>query len=155
MVGTDQRLWLVIDYYLEKAKVVADVLNRKSFVMLAHIRTAYVPLLLDMKALGLNLDSDGYRALLASFVVRPSLVDQIREKQMQDEELVKEVNNIMSGEVGENFSISQDDILTMKGRICVPDVEDLRKIIMEEAHCSAYAMHPGSTKIYWTIKENY
>ena len=26
---------------------------------------------------------------------------------------------------------------------------------MEEAHCSANAMHPGSTKIYHTIRENY
>ena len=26
---------------------------------------------------------------------------------------------------------------------------------MEEAHCSAYVMHPGSTKMYRTIKENY
>ena len=43
----------------------------------------------------------------------------------------------------------------MKGRVCVPDAEDLRRLIMEEAHYSAYAMHPGSTKIYWTIKENY
>ena len=61
---------------------------------------------------------------------------------MQDEELAKEVNKIMSGEVEENFCISQDGMLTMKGRVCVPDVEDLRKMIMEEAHCSAYAMHP-------------
>ena len=61
----------------------------------------------------------------------------------------------MNGEIGENFSISLDGVLTMKGRVCVPDVEDLRKLIMEEAHCSAYAMHPGSTKKYWTIKENY
>ena len=26
---------------------------------------------------------------------------------------------------------------------------------MEKAHCSMYAMHPGSTKMYHTIKENY
>ena len=26
---------------------------------------------------------------------------------------------------------------------------------MEEAHCSTYAMHPGNTKMYRTIKENY
>ena len=26
---------------------------------------------------------------------------------------------------------------------------------MEEAHYSAYAMHPGSTKIYRMLKENY
>ena len=40
---------------------------------------------MDMKTLGLNLDYDGYGALLASFMVRPSLVDQIKGKQMQDE----------------------------------------------------------------------
>ena len=108
-----------------------------------------------MKALGLNLDFDGYGALLASFVVRPSLVDQIKRKQMQDEELVKEINKIMGGEVVEKRSISQDGTLIMKGKVCVPDVEDLRKMIMEEAHCSAYTMHPGSIKMYRTIKENY
>ena len=37
----------------------------------------------------------------------------------------------------------------MKGRVCVPDVEDLRKLIMEEVYCSTYVMHPGS------IKENH
>ena len=97
---------LIINYHIEKTNVVADVLSRKSFVTLAHIHTVYVPLFLDMKALGLNLDYDGYGALLANFVVRPSLADQIKGKQMQDEELVKEVNKIMSGEVGENLSIS-------------------------------------------------
>ena len=73
---------------------------------------------------------------------------------MQDEELVKEVQKIMNGEIGENFSITQDGLLTMKGRVCVPDVEDLRMLIMEETHYSAYALHPGSTKMYQTIKEN-
>ena len=71
---------LIIDYHPEKANVVADVLSRKSSVMLAHIRTAYVPLFLDMKTLGISLDYDGYGALLASFAVRPTLVDQIRGK---------------------------------------------------------------------------
>ena len=83
-------------------------------MMLAHIRTAYVPLLLDMKTLGLSLHYDGVRALLASFMVRPTLVDQIRGKQMQDEELVKEVHKIMNGYIGKNFSITQDGVLTRK-----------------------------------------
>ena len=146
---------LVIDYHSSKANVVADALNRKSAVTLAHIRTAYVLLLLNMKTLGISLDYDGYGALLASFVVRPTLIDQIRGKQMQDEELVKEVNKIMNGEIGENFSIIQDGMLTMKGRVCVPDVEDLKKLMMEKTHCSTYVMHSGSTKMYRTIEENY
>ena len=61
----------------------------------------------------------------------------------------------MNGKIGDNFSISQDGMLTMKGRVCVPDVENLRKLIMEEDHCLVYAMHSSSTKMYWTIKENY
>ena len=52
---------------------------------------------MDMRALGLNLDYDSHGALLASFVVRPSLVDQIRGKQMQDERLVKEIHKIIKG----------------------------------------------------------
>ena len=88
-------------------------------------------------------------------MVRPTSVDQIKGKQMQDEELVKKVHKIMNGEIGENFSITQDEVLTMKGRVCVPNVEDLRKLIMKEAYYSAYAMHLGSTKMYQTIKENY
>ena len=36
----------------------------------------------------------------------------------------------------------------MSGMACVLDVNDLREMIMEEAHCSAYAMHPESKKMY-------
>ena len=71
---------LIIDYHSGKANVVADALSPKSSVMLAHIRTAYVPLLLDIKTLGISLDYDSYGALVESFVVRPTLVDQIRGK---------------------------------------------------------------------------
>ena len=71
---------LIIDYHPRKANVVADALSRKSSMTLANIYIAYAPLLLDMKALGMNLDYDGYGALLANFVVRPKLVDQIKGK---------------------------------------------------------------------------
>ena len=43
----------------------------------------------------------------------------------------------------------------MEGRVCVPHVEDLRRLIVEEAHCLAYAMHPDNTKMYRSIKEKY
>ena len=97
---------LIIEYHPVKANVVADALSRKSSAILAYIRIAYVSLLLDMKALRINLGYDGSRALLANFVVRPFLVEQIRGNQMQDEKLVKEVQKIMNGEVSEHFNIS-------------------------------------------------
>ena len=51
-------------------------------------------------------------------------------------------------EIRESFMITQDGMLVMKGRVCMPNVDDLRKAIMEEAHCSAYAMHLNCTKMY-------
>ena len=43
----------------------------------------------------------------------------------------------------------------MKGRVSILDIDDLRRYIMEEAHCLAYTMHLNSIKMYQTIKENY
>ena len=53
----------------------------------------------------------------------------------------------MNEDIGDNFSITQDGMLTMKDRVCVFDVEDLRILIMKEAHCLTYVMHPGNTKM--------
>ena len=39
--------------------------------------------------------------------------------------------------------------------MCVPEYGELKREIMEEAHSSVYAMHPGSTKMYRTLKEHY
>ena len=54
---------------------------------------------MDMKTLGVSLDYDGYSALVANFMVKPTLVDHIRGKQMQDDELVKEVHKIMNEDI--------------------------------------------------------
>ena len=43
-----------------------------------------------------------------------------------------------------------------KSRLCVPKRNaELKEEIMEEAHSSAYAVHPGSTKMYRTLKDFY
>lgn len=45
------------------------------------------------------------------------------------------------------FSLgSEDGVLRCKGRLCVPDVDNLRGRVMAEAHNSRYSVHPGSTK---------
>ena len=146
---------LVINYHLKKANAVADALSRKSSMTLAHICTAYIPLLLDLKTLKVSLDYDCNGALIASFAVRLTLVDQIRGKQIQDYELVKEVHKIMNRGIEENFWISQNGVLMMKDRVYVHEIDYLRKANMEKAYCSAYSIHPNSTKMYRTIKENY
>ena len=46
-------------------------------------------------------------------------------------------------------------MIVKRQRMCVPEYGELKRDIMEEAHSSAYAMHPGSTKMYKTLKEHY
>ena len=41
------------------------------------------------------------------------------------------MEKIINDEIEENFMITQDGMLVMKGRICMPNVDDLRKAIMK------------------------
>nr|XP_028956440.1 uncharacterized protein LOC114824189 [Malus domestica] len=50
---------------------------------------------------------------------------------------------------------NSDGMLMQGNRIYVPNIEELKKDILDEAHVSAYAMHPGSTKMYHTIRPFY
>ncbi|CAN6723316.1 unnamed protein product [Malus baccata var. baccata] len=46
-------------------------------------------------------------------------------------------------------------MLMQENRMYVPNNEELNKEILDEAHCSAYAIHPGETKMYHTIRPFY
>ncbi|KAA0025360.1 DNA/RNA polymerases superfamily protein [Cucumis melo var. makuwa] len=53
------------------------------------------------------------------------------------------------------FELRTDGAIVKQGRLCVPNISELKGAILEEAHNSAYAMHPGSTKMYRTLKKTY
>src|SRR3954465_943411 len=38
-------------------------------------------------------------------------------------------------------------------RVCVPNVTELRRSILEEGHCSGLSIHPGATKMYHDLKK--
>ena len=40
-----------------------------------------------------------------------------------------------------------------QGRFCVPNVNDLRNRILQEAHGSHYSIHPGSTNMYHDLRK--
>ncbi|MCI74317.1 hypothetical protein A2U01_0095581, partial [Trifolium medium] len=45
-----------------------------------------------------------------------------------------------------NIEIDGSGVMRCQGRICVPDVPELRKMILEEGHRSNLSIHPGVTK---------
>ena len=52
-----------------------------------------------------------------------------------------------------NFEINKEGILTFRNRICVPNNEKIKKIILEEAHKSKLSIHPGTTKMHQDLKQ--
>jgi hypothetical protein len=157
-----QRRWVellkdydcTIDYHPGKANVVADALSRKSNATLAHIQVTYLPLLLELRSMRTEFKMDGQNALIANLRVRPLLCEKIQNAQEQDVQLQQIRSEVQQGKRPE-FSIQENGMLMYDKRICVPDLPELKKEILEEAHCSPYAMHPGTTKMYRTLKENY
>ena len=157
-----QRRWLelikdydcTIEYHPGKANVVADALSRRPESSFSHMRSGYLPLLVDLRALGVILEVEDSGALLATFHVRPLLVDQILAGQSQDPQIIKLKEEIEKGKKAE-FQIIDDGMIVKGQRMCVPEYGELKREIMEEAHSSVYAMHPGSTKMYKTLKEHY
>ena len=143
-----------IEYHPGKANVVADALSRKLEGSYAYLQTVYLPLLIELRSLGVQLQVADTGTLLASFYVSPFLVDQIKEGQKQVSEMIKLRAEIKGGKKPE-FQIRDDGVIVRGSRMCVPEIDELKREIMEEAHSSAYAMHPGSTKMYNTLREHY
>ncbi|CAN6700958.1 unnamed protein product [Malus baccata var. baccata] len=55
-----------------------------------------------------------------------------------------------------DFGIQESDgMLMQESRMYVPNNAKLKKEILDEAHTSAYVMHPGGTKMYHTIRPFY
>ena len=59
------------------------------------------------------------------------------------------------GDGRKEFRTSTDGIVYFKDRICVPDVEILKDQILTEAHQTPYSVHPGASKMYKDLRENY
>ena len=61
------------------------------------MRSGYLPLFVDLRALGVILEAEDSRALLTTFHVRPLLVDQIQAGQLQDPQMIKLKEEIEKG----------------------------------------------------------
>ena len=54
-----------------------------------------------------------------------------------------------------DFEMGSKGELRIKGRLCLLGVGSLRKDILEEAHKAPYAMYPGTTKMYQSLRPHY
>ncbi|WVZ84395.1 hypothetical protein U9M48_031432 [Paspalum notatum var. saurae] len=62
------------------------------------------------------------------------------------------ISSVMDWKVPE---VVKEGTVWYKNRICVPDVGSIKKLILSEAHDTAYSIHPGSTKMYHDLKKRF
>ncbi|KAM2390555.1 hypothetical protein ACFX1X_034280 [Malus domestica] len=144
-----------IEYHPGHANAVADTLSRKHHEQLASLQVVHVSLLFSLRRICVNLELSEQGAWLAHFQVRPIFVDMVIEAQELDPECAELKEQVLKGD-NEKFIIRKDGALLKGNRLFVPkDNEAVKKEILDEAHTSVYAMHPGSTKLYRTIYHFY
>ena len=76
------------------------------------------------------------------------------EAQKNDEKFFSIEKLIEDGKETE-FEVKEDGFLYYKDRVCVPDDNNLKKAILDEAQSGSFSIHPGSTKMYHDLKVSF
>ena len=67
-------------------------------------------------------------------------------------ELVDRVVLVNQGK-GVDFILNENGVLMFRDRVCVPDVPELKKRILDEGHRSSLSIHLGATKMNQDLKK--
>ncbi|XP_070004354.1 uncharacterized protein [Nicotiana sylvestris] len=78
----------------------------------------------------------------------------LRERQYDDPHLLVLKDKVQHGNA-RDATIEDDRVLRMQGWICVPNVDGLWELILEEAHMSRYSIHPGAAKMFQDLRQHY
>ena len=80
------------------------------------------------------------------------ILEEIREGKKIDVGLVDLLVLINQGKLGD-FKIDENDVMRFRERVCVPDVPELKKSILEEGHRSSMIIHLDIAKMYQNLKK--
>jgi len=149
-----QRRWLEflkdydfeLNYHSSKANIVVDALSRKSLHIYA-LMVRELDLLEQFWDLSFACEVTFNSVRLGALRITSELLREIKEGQKFDPFLKTQIEAIELGR-DSSFNVGLDGVLRLQDMICVPNVLELRKMILEEGHRSNLSMHPGATKMY-------
>jgi hypothetical protein len=140
---------LRINYHPGKANVAADALSRRSYANQLVVKSIPSELCDEFAKLKIVANTE-----VLEMEVGSSLLQEIRKCQLEDEK-TQEIKRNIKEEKPPRFSKNDKGVLWYKGRICVPNVKELKYKILREAHESAYSIHTGGNKMYHDLKTTY
>jgi hypothetical protein len=150
-----QRRWLElikdcdpgINYHPGKANVVADALSHRSHVSQLVVSSMPFELCEEFEKLNLRIVAN---TEAMEIEVGSNLLQEIQKGQVEDEK-IQEIKRNIKEEKSPEFLEDDKGVLWYKGRICVPNVKELKDKILCEAHEFAYSIHPGGNKMYHNL----
>jgi hypothetical protein len=142
---------LGINHHPEKANVVADALSRRSHVNQVVVDSMPLELCEEFDKLNLRIVANTEAMELE---VGSSLLQEIQKGQVEEVK-IQEIKRNIKEEKSPGFLEDVEGILWYKGRICVPNIKELKDKILCEAHESAYSIHLGGNKMYHDLKATY
>ena len=89
--------------------------------------------------------------------IQVNLYDQIREQSGNDQWYTEIRSSLERGKSTptktEGYSIDHEGLLRFQGRVYIPANEELRRLVLDEAHRAPYFVHPGVRKMLETLKK--
>jgi hypothetical protein len=156
-----QRRWLELikDYDLEvhyhpgKANVVADALSRKDHCNHLELEPVSEPFCVELRRLKLDVVQHGS---LYALTTQSHLYDRIVTARRKDEDIQTIKQKLAEGDPKYTcFQKDHQGVVWFGKCLVVPVDSEIKKIILDEAHKSKICIHPGSTKMYQDLKQNF
>ncbi|GAA0185708.1 hypothetical protein LIER_32996 [Lithospermum erythrorhizon] len=91
---------------------------------------------------------------VANLIVRPTLIEKIRDAQVVDE-FFQNIKEKISMAQEFDLCYDEDGTIRMQNRLFVPNDKQLKREIIEEAHSTIFIAHPSTTKMYNDMKHVY
>jgi hypothetical protein len=106
-----------------------------------------------MRRLNLEVVQQGNLYALAA---ESNLYDRIVTAQCNDEDIQIIKQKLADGDPKYTcFQKDNQDVIWFGKRLVVPVDPEIKKVILDEAHMSKFSIHPGSTKMYQDLKQNF